>query len=305
MEAVSFPSEPQAQPTGKRKANTSTASLHAETDIATAVSNAASAALTTLDAKFKVRFNTLQQVVADTNNSLNNPKSYTEATNNSLNALKNYTESTTAEIHARLECRKHPPTFGQLATLQPHSCTAPIGNNGHSAYDRRDSTSQSHGKSRFVLNVYTSPGEKVADFCRLFTESISLVGDAQLLLLGDFNARHPDWGDKHTDPKDRQLWSLEQDLLLTQPNDTQHPPMRIGNSVCRDTLPDLTLCKDVTRATWDNTGLSVESDQNILAITIETRLNKKPKPTARITDWPTFHPLREEQAFDAITDINE
>lgn len=39
MEAVSSTSQPQSQPAGKRKANASTASLHAKTDIATAVSN--------------------------------------------------------------------------------------------------------------------------------------------------------------------------------------------------------------------------------------------------------------------------
>ncbi|KAL1428737.1 hypothetical protein MTO96_016911 [Rhipicephalus appendiculatus] len=118
MEAVSPPSQPQSQPAGKRKANTSTALLHAETDIAAAVSKAVSAALTTLDAKFEARFNTLQQAIAGTNNSLNTLKSYTEATNTSLNAPKNYTETTTAEIHARLERRQRSPAFGQPATPQ-------------------------------------------------------------------------------------------------------------------------------------------------------------------------------------------
>ncbi|KAH8026665.1 hypothetical protein HPB51_023683 [Rhipicephalus microplus] len=118
MEAVSSASQPQSQSAGKRKANTSTASLHAETDIATAVSKAVSVALTTLDVKFKVRFNTLQQAIADSNTSLIALNSNMEGTNNSLNALKNYTKSITAEIHARLEHREHPPTFGQPAMLQ-------------------------------------------------------------------------------------------------------------------------------------------------------------------------------------------
>lgn len=118
MEATSLPSQPQSQPAGKRKANTSTASLHAEIDIAAAVSKAVSAALTTLDAKFEARFNTLQQAIADTNSSLNALKSYTEATNTSLNTLKNYTEATTAEINTRFERRQRSTTFGQPATLQ-------------------------------------------------------------------------------------------------------------------------------------------------------------------------------------------
>lgn len=61
----------------------------------------------------------------------------------------------------------------------------------------------------------------------------------------------------------------------------------------------------VTRATWDNMGLLVGSDHNILVITIQAHLCKKPKPTAHITDWPKFCQLREKQASDTITDINE
>lgn len=62
IEAVSSLSQPQSQLLGKRKAaSTTTAVLHADTNIATAVSKAVYAALTTLDVKFKVRFSTLQQ----------------------------------------------------------------------------------------------------------------------------------------------------------------------------------------------------------------------------------------------------
>ncbi|KAH7934980.1 hypothetical protein HPB52_002556 [Rhipicephalus sanguineus] len=380
MEATSPPSQPQSQPAGKRKANTSTASLHAGIDIAAAVSKAVSAALTTLDAKFEARFNTLQQAIADTNSSLNALKSYTEGTNTSLNTLKNYTEATTAEINAlrappafahvrptchaaggpqtrnglimacptltvwQWNCRGHRkkrshlqqlvqklqadpqatepapdvialqetytpstlPGYAAYHQLGSHSspCTSTLVHNGLTAVQHEiEATGIQHtlveilprkrtDRSLFVMNVYSSPREKAADFSHLFSQTIALVGDAQLLLLGDFNARHPDWGYMHTDPKGRKLGSLQ-------------PPTRIGNSVCRDTSPDLTLCKNVTRATWDNTGLLAGSDHNILAITIETRPSKKPKPTARITEWPKFRKLLEERASDIITDINE
>ncbi|KAH8038982.1 hypothetical protein HPB51_004270 [Rhipicephalus microplus] len=102
-------------------------------------------------------------------------------------------------------------------------------------------------------------------------------------------------------PKSRSMLYLPQECV----SDLQQPPTRIGNSVCRDTSPDLTLCKNVTRATWENTGLLVGSNHNILAITIQTSLNKKPKPTAHITDCPKYRQLREEQASNTITDINE
>lgn len=211
------------------------------------------------------------------------------------------------------------PGYAAYHQLGSHAspCTSTLVHNGLTAVQHEiEATGIQHtlveilprkrtDRSPFVLNVYSSPREKAADFSHLFSETIALVGDAQLLLLGDFNARHPDWVYVHTDPKGRKLWSLVQHLRLTLLNDPQQPPTRIGNSVCRDTSPDLTLCKNVTRATWDNTGLLAGSDHNILAITIETRLSKKPKPTARITEWPKFRKLREERASDTITDINE
>ncbi|KAH7967985.1 hypothetical protein HPB52_005082 [Rhipicephalus sanguineus] len=284
MEAASPPSQPQSQRAGKRIANTSTASLHANTDIAAAVSKAVSAALTALDAKFETRFNTLQQAIADTKSSLNALKSYTEATNTSVNALKNYTENTTAEIQARLERRQRgPQTHNSLImarltlTMWQWDCRGYSKKRSHvqqlvkkrqadpqatqpvpdvialqetstpsPSPVTRPTISPRTDNSLFILNVYSSPREKAADFSHLFSEAIALVGDAQLLLLGDFNARHPDWGYMHTDPKGRKLWSLVQDLRLTLLNDPQQPLTRIGNSVCRDTSPDLTLCKNTT-----------------------------------------------------------
>ncbi|KAH7934459.1 hypothetical protein HPB52_025708 [Rhipicephalus sanguineus] len=192
-----------------------------------------------------------------------------------------------ADVVARCTETSTPSTLPGYATyhqLGSHAylCTSTLVHNGLTAVQHEieaTGISTPH-RSLFVLNVYSSPREKAADFSHLFSETIALVGDAQLLLLGDINARHPDWGYVHTDPKGRKLWSLVQDLRLNLLNDPQQPPTRIGNSVCRDTSLDLTLCKN-------------------------TRLSKKPKATARITEWPKFRKLREERASDTITDINE
>ncbi|KAH7932529.1 hypothetical protein HPB52_024413 [Rhipicephalus sanguineus] len=199
------------------------------------------------------------------------------------------------------------PGYATYHQLGSHAslCTSTLVHNGLTAVQHEI---EATGIQHTLVEILPRKRRQVAvrpECVQFPTETIALVGDAQLLLLGDINARHPDWGYVHTDPKGRKLWSLVQDLRLNLLNDPQQPPTRIGNSVCRDTSPDLTLCKNVTRATWDNTGLLAGSDQNILAITIETRLSKKPKATARITEWPKFRKLREERASDTITDINE
>ncbi|KAH7948455.1 hypothetical protein HPB52_022945 [Rhipicephalus sanguineus] len=272
--------------------------------------------------KFEARFNTLQQAIAETNSSLKALKSYTEANNTSLNTLKNYTEATTAEINARLERRQHGPqthnglimarptlTVWQcncrgyrrkrshlqqlvqkrqadpqatepapdVIALQETSTTTSLP--GYAAYHQLGShaspctstlvhnslTAVQHEKPQ-TFSARSSPREKAADFSHLFSATIALVGHAQLLLLGDFNARNSDWG--------------------------YQPPTRIGNNVCRDISPDLTLCKNVTRATWDNTGILAGSEHNMLEITIETRLSNG-RYSASCVKSP-----------DTITDIN-
>ncbi|KAH7955931.1 hypothetical protein HPB52_005156 [Rhipicephalus sanguineus] len=198
-------------------------------------------------------------------------------------------------------CKRHPPpplspvtrpTISSVRTLPPAHLRSL--HNGLTAVQHEiEATGIQHtlveilprkrtDRSLFVLNVY-SP---------------------HLLLLGDFTHVIQTGVRAHGPERQKAL------VASTRPSphpayDPQQPPTRIGNSVCRDTSPDLTLCKNVTRATWDNTGLLAGSDHNILAITIETRLSKKPKPTARITEWPKFRKLREERASDTITDINE
>lgn len=208
--------------------------------------------------------------------------------------------------------------YNQFGTAgRPHPCTAILVHRNLTATQHEiENTDIPHtlveilarkraDRCLFVLNVYCSPRADEDNFSRLFRKTLALAGDAQLLLLGDFNARHPDWGYMHTNPRGKKLWSLVQDLRLTLLNDPQQPPTRLGNSACRDTSPDLTFCKNMTHAVWENTGQLAGSDHYILATTVQTSLCKKPKPTARITEWPKFRKLREDKAPDAITDLRE
>ncbi|KAH7977027.1 hypothetical protein HPB52_023209 [Rhipicephalus sanguineus] len=64
--------------------------------------------------------------------------------------------------------------------------------------------------------------------------------NAPLVIVGGFNARHSSWGYPQEDIKGRKLYdlmALEGITLLTEPA----YPTRTGNSVSRDTCPDLTL----------------------------------------------------------------
>ncbi|KAH7936279.1 hypothetical protein HPB52_021320 [Rhipicephalus sanguineus] len=63
---------------------------------------------------------------------------------------------------------------------------------------------------------------------------------APLRVVGDFNAKHADWGYAIEDAKARKLRNLMSIEGLTLLKDADYPT-RIGNSVSRDAYPDLTM----------------------------------------------------------------
>ncbi|KAH7980549.1 hypothetical protein HPB49_017136 [Dermacentor silvarum] len=67
----------------------------------------------------------------------------------------------------------------------------------------------------------------------------------------------------------------------------QHPT-RIGNSVSRDTCPDLSLIKGARNYEWHNTQETLGSAHCILKIGLDYNKHRKPRGQARLTDWSLF-----------------
>ncbi|KAH7961337.1 hypothetical protein HPB52_007942 [Rhipicephalus sanguineus] len=89
--------------------------------------------------------------------------------------------------------------------------------------------------------------------------------------------------------------------LLTDPSQ----PTRIGNSVTRNTTPDLTFDRQVEGATWSNTGLNLSSDHYVLDIRIPAAGYSKKKKHIKHTKWDLFRFKRNHQAVTKIEDLNE
>ncbi|KAH6940906.1 hypothetical protein HPB50_010339 [Hyalomma asiaticum] len=102
----------QPQSTSKRKATTSTASLHAEVDIATTVTAAVKAAISTLKSELtselETRFHTIHQIVLETANSFTILKSSTEA------ALADFNVQLAAQ--RKPSASRQPPATASTAT---------------------------------------------------------------------------------------------------------------------------------------------------------------------------------------------
>ncbi|KAH7982680.1 hypothetical protein HPB52_006496 [Rhipicephalus sanguineus] len=158
--------------------------------------------------------------------------------------------------------------------------------------------------SLFILNVYNPPrSTEDASLLALLRAAAAKAAKSPLLILGDFNVKHPDWGYSKADGPGRRLWQLAHDLnlsLLTDP--TQ--PTRIGNSVCRDTTPDLSFCRSVRDARWSNTHQSLGSDHYVLTIQVLASPSKPRPHTARYTDWDAFRERRLHSATSNIEDLS-
>ncbi|KAH7940780.1 hypothetical protein HPB49_005616 [Dermacentor silvarum] len=109
----------------------------------------------------------------------------------------------------------------------------------------------------------------------------------KLIILGEFNASHPPWGYRTETPKGCRLAlaiPLHRLTLLTEPD----RPTRTGNSVSRDTCPDLTVVKGLTQCSWSNLMENLGSDHSILATEVQLVATRTTERAIKITNWDAF-----------------
>ena len=139
--------------------------------------------------------------------------------------------------------------------------------------------------SLYVLNVYSAPNARKDDFGHLFAQLCKL--GKHILIVGDFNAPHTAWRYATETPKGRRLvqaLAVHRMTLLTEPDQ----PTRLGNSVSRDTCPDLTIVKGVSHPSWCNLMVNLGSDHNILTTELQVAATRARERIIKITNWDAF-----------------
>ncbi|KAM7313879.1 uncharacterized protein ISCGN_003666 [Ixodes scapularis] len=152
-----------------------------------------------------------------------------------------------------------------------------------------------------MLNVYSPPRYVVQDFRSLFREASTIVGGNALVLVGDFNARHTSWGYQEDSKKGKQLAAAIDNERLEIINDLLRPT-RTGNSINRDTNPDLTKIKnlDQHKVTWKNTEETIGSDHAIIEISVEASTNRRKIGASKMTNWNKFRHLGPEGGIEDL-----
>lgn len=142
-------------------------------------------------------------------------------------------------------------------------------------------------RSTFILNLYSPPRAQKDDFRNIIYDSARAAGCNQLVVVGDMNARHTAWGYQQDTQKGRSLIdAVDQTGLELITNLLQ--PTRVGNSVSRDTFPDLSFIKNVREYSWTHLGETLGSDHYILSISVSTPKLKRTIGEIRLTDWEAY-----------------
>lgn len=143
----------------------------------------------------------------------------------------------------------------------------------------------------YVTNVYSPPKD---DLSAIGTCLHPLNSKRKHILMGDFNAPHTAWGYSKNTKKGQRLLTMIQNHQYILHNDLKEPT-RLGNSVERDTTPDLTFCSKGIGIRWQHTQEYLNSDHAIISLIISTTPQRIKWKTARITEWDKVHAMRTEK----------
>ncbi|XP_077553121.1 uncharacterized protein LOC144167835 [Haemaphysalis longicornis] len=154
-----------------------------------------------------------------------------------------------------------------------------------------------NGKNLFVMSAYCRPSQRQYDFDKTVGQAKRLAGNRPLLILGDFNAPHTLWGYKYESKRGKALVRTMEMAEFELLNECGVSTRR-GNSVNRDTTPDLTWLKGNLNATWRDEGTDLGSDHTIIGIEIKGPRFRATLGRARITDWDKLRKYIDEEPLD-------
>ncbi|KAH7967769.1 hypothetical protein HPB52_002241 [Rhipicephalus sanguineus] len=135
----------------------------------------------------------------------------------------------------------------------------------------------------------------------ILKSAVRLAASNPLLIIGDFNCAHVDWGYRRTNHSGTVLYNEALMLQLTIFNYFSLPT-RIGNSVTADTSPDLTLGRNIADLQWERTQTTLGSDHHLIRIAVNYQ-RPRSKFNVRRVKWDQLRKLRQARPTQAPFDF--
>ncbi|XP_077548313.1 uncharacterized protein LOC144161525 [Haemaphysalis longicornis] len=109
-----------------------------------------------------------------------------------------------------------------------------------------------------------------------------------MLIAGDFNAHHPDWGHRQADARGSKLVETTEAARLMLTNDLEYPTRHGLHAGQQDTVLDLTWADQGT--VWElRCGVDpMGSDHYPIWICVDSGAKNKRRRIARAVDWDAF-----------------
>ena len=161
-----------------------------------------------------------------------------------------------------------------------------------------------------ISNVYLSPNKRftMEDMDSFYQNIMSIKPKPKnIIILGDFNARHLMWGDSTTNPRGRILEDFMENNQIYYLNDDE--PTHISSNGSMSNI-DLTLCNRnlITSLRWEVLDEPYGSDHFPIKITFNQEKNTPvtPKWVLKRADWESFTELMQlQQKVNDFATIDE
>lgn len=146
--------------------------------------------------------------------------------------------------------------------------------------------------SLLIANIYSPPSMPATRCAQLIAQITAAANKTPLIVAGDFNCAHIDWGYKKTTGRGEVVMTQTQQSQLTVFNDFDCPT-RQGTTGMMDTSPDLTMGRRIQNLEWNRTTHTLGSDHYIIEVKLSGPQASRARTKHKLINWDNFRKQRE------------
>lgn len=148
--------------------------------------------------------------------------------------------------------------------------------------------------SLLIANIYSPPSMPATRCANLIARITAAANKTPVIVAGDFNCAHIDWGYSRTSGRGEVLMTQTQQSQLTVYNDFDCPT-RQGTIGMMDTSPDLTMGRRIRNLVWKRTNHTLGSDHYIIEVKLCGPQASRARLKHKLINWDNFRTKQRER----------